>query len=212
MTRSHVLLSVFLFGIGLLLPRGGYGSTFTCETCPSTPRLSTPEVVATYGFAADTSETDTTGASVEGSVQRKSPGRALGYSLGGTVILAPVFGVGLVIGPSFGHYYAENRFQANLGIGIRVLSGGAVVVGAAGNALAATGQIFGGGNDNVDADTFGLIGGIGAGILVVSAVVDIVMAPFAAQDFNKARVQDVSVRPTSSPELNQLGLAIQVRL
>jgi len=139
----------------------------------------------------DTTDADTTQA--DSLAQRKSPGWALAYSLGGTVLLAPIFGVGLIVGPSFGHYYANNRFQANLGIGIRTLSGGLVLVGVVGSALDAVDTVF------------------GAGILMGSALVDVVMAPFAAHDFNEAHRVTARVEPVLEPGSEQVGLALRVR-
>lgn len=211
MPRLYALLGAFLLIIGLLSPRGGYGSAPAHTSFASATGPSTPGAVMIYKPAVDTTETDTTDSGGMGQLERKSPTRALAYSLGGTAALAPVFGIGLVVGPSFGHYYADNQFQANLGIGIRLLGGGAAVVGAAGSALGATEEVFGDGNQDVDAETFGLIGGIGGGIVLISAVVDIVMAPFAAQDYNEAHELEVRVHPTAGPGPDQAGLALEVK-
>ena len=75
--------------------------------------------VVPVGANRDTTDADTTR-----QADRKSPGWALARSLGGTVLLAPVFGVGLIVGPSFGHFYADNNVQAGIGIGVRLVGGG----------------------------------------------------------------------------------------
>ncbi len=130
------------------------------------------------------------------SVDRKSSGRALLYSLGGTALLTPVAGVGLVIGPSFGHFYAENTGQGWTGIAIRTGSVGLVGVG---SILA-----LGGKKSGWNAMVLGVLGG-GA-----SAIYDIVTAPGAATDYNEAHNLSAQVAPTVGPRGEQAGLALRI--
>ena len=167
------------------------------------PRPSGPSsVVVPVGARRDTTDADTTG-----QADQKSPGRALARSLGGTVLLAPVFGVGLIVGPSLGHFYADNDLQAGIGIGVRLVGGAAGVVGLGAYSVGLILSGEGDGNVN-EAKTLGLIG---IGIVSVSALVDIVMAPFAAQDYNEARGITARVGPAVGPGAEQFGLALKVQ-
>jgi hypothetical protein len=57
-----------------------------------------------------------------------------------------------------------------------------------------------------------LIAAVGLGVLMASALVDIVMAPFAAQDYNEDRGLAVEVRPTTGLGADQVGVVLQVQL
>jgi len=148
-------------------------------------------------------------------VERKSPNRAQLYSLGGTVVPtvvgakagdaelgATLVFLGLGLGPSLGHLYADNTDQALVGIGIRV-GGGAL--GALGAAAA------------LNASLEGNSGGGGAalfyaGVLtsLVSAGYDIFTADDAARDYNEAHGLSVQAAPTVGPRGEQVGLALRV--
>lgn len=142
----------------------------------------------------NTTQLDTTRAA--GSAERKSPGRALGYSLGGTVLLAPAFGAGLLIGPSFGHFYAGNGKQAMSGILIR---GGGAAVG-----LRGWGMLL----ENPES-AFTLMT-IGLAIIVGSAIYDIATAGEAARQYNEVHGLTAQVTPTVGPRGEQVGLSLQV--
>lgn len=173
----------------------------------------------------------------------KSPGRAALYSLGGTVlpvagglILMSVgersaswgrvevgtdlnqFGAvlvvgGLVAGPAAGHFYADARRRAQIGMGIR---GGAAVVGIG----AATVILF-----DTSFDFFVLeeprlsrtgrvaedvLTGVVA-VMLGSALLDIATAPLSAYRHNENNSLRVQVAPRVSPILDQAGLAVHLR-
>jgi hypothetical protein len=124
---------------------------------------------------------------IDSLADRKSLGWALARSLGGTVLLAPVFGIGLIVGPALGHIVAHNTLQAGIGIGLRAVAGGVAVVGLAGTVLVEIDEVFfDGDSDGIDGPRARRMAGIGGGIVLASAPVDIVMAPIAAQDYNEA--------------------------
>ena len=164
---------------------------------------------------ADAAETDTT-IQVE-TKTRKSPTQAQLYSLGGTLvpvllgagmdkerddIRVPLLAAGILVGPSVGHFYAENTSQALTGIGIR-LGGGALSVLGFGVAL----------NASLEGNSGG--GGAAlfyAGVLtsLASAGYDIFTADDAARDYNEAHGLSVQAAPTVGPRGEQVGLALQV--
>lgn len=155
---------------------------------------------------------DTTDRSASG-IDHKSSSRAVLYSLGGTVLLAPVFGVGLIVGPSFGHFYADNTGQAWTGIGLR--SGGVLFP------IVATAITTGGDADGYEGlETFALTGLVGLIGILTSAVYDIVTADNAAQEYNRDRRLSARLGPTvvtlnvdrGSPSLGQhVGVALSVQ-
>ena len=158
------------------------------------------------GAGRDTTDADTTR-----QADRKSPGRALARSLGGTVLLAPVFGVGLIVGPSLGHFYADNDLQAGIGIGVRLLGGAVVVVGLARIGLTVFEILLGDPSSSTELKEARRLAGIGGGIVSVSALVDIVTAPIAAQNYNEARGITARVGPAVGPGADQVGLALKVQ-
>ena len=158
---------------------------------------------------ADVPEKDTT-IQIE-SKTRKSPGRAQLYSLGATMVPligglgadnAPLGAAGFFIGPSVGHFYAENTGQALAGIGIR-LGGGVLSIVGFGVALNASLEGNGGGGGAALFYAGALTG-------LVSAGYDIFTAGNAARDFNKAHGLSVQATPTVGPRGEQGGLALQV--
>jgi hypothetical protein len=143
-------------------------------------------------------------------LQPKSPRRAFAYSLGGTVLLAPVFGTGLIVGPSLGHFYAGNNRQALIGIGIRTVGAG----GALGALLSIPsdpeeperGPVPAPGSDE---DTVRTAVALGSALVWLgSAVYDIATAPGAARAYNASR--QVAVAPTVGPDGERVGLALHV--
>lgn len=133
--------------------------------------------------------------------ERKSPGLALLYSLGGTVggtlVLLPAGGAGVllgpVFGPAFGHYYANHSKKANRGIYVRT-------------GIVGTATLLAVGTFNPAPLGVGLLG------LAVHAVYDIVMAPFSAQEYNKGLASNVHMSPTTHPQGTQVGMSVQVHL
>jgi hypothetical protein len=207
------MLIICIASVGAFFPATGHRMVSACPSPVATAPVATGPVAEVVAHG-DITDTDTTEADTTDQVERKSPGRALLYSLGGTVILAPVLGIGLVVGPAFGHYYANNRLQASIGTGIRGLSAGVVLVGT----FAAAGQVYtdpdiGSGSEDGEVvdQTYARIAAAGLGVLIASALVDIVMAPFAAQDYNQDHGLEASVRPTAGPGADQVGVALQVQ-
>lgn len=211
MIRIHCLLIICIASVGAFFPATGHRMVSACPSPVATAPVATAPVAEVVAHG-DITDTDTTEADTTDQVERKSPGRALLYSLGGTVILAPVLGIGLVVGPAFGHYYANNRLQASIGIGLRVVAGGVAVVGLAGTVLVEIDEVFfDGDSDGIDGPRAKRMAGIGGGIVLASVLVDIVMAPFAAQDYNQDHGLEASVRPTAGPGADQVGVALQVQ-
>lgn len=130
------------------------------------------------------------------SSERKSSGRALLYSVGGTVLLLPAGGVGVVIGPAVGHFYAANSQQARAGIAIRTGGAGAVGIGG----------VWALGAPRVG---WGLLTG-GALVVAGSALYDIVTAPRSAHEYNKDHSLSAQVAPTVGPRGEQVGLALRI--
>jgi hypothetical protein len=157
---------------------------------------------------ADTAETDTT-IQVE-TTTRKSPSRAQLYSLGATMVPligglgsdnAPLWAAGIFIGPSVGHFYAENTSQALTGIGLRV-GGSALLVLGAGAAVNSGGSSGGSGSGVL------LVGGL---LGLVSAGYDIFTADDAARDYNEAHGLKSRVAPAVGPQGEQMGFSLQVQ-
>jgi hypothetical protein len=148
-------------------------------------------------------------------VERKSPNRAQLYSLGGTVVPtvvgakagdaelgATLVFLGLGLGPSLGHLYADNTDQALVGIGIRVGGGALGALGAAAALNSILDEDSGGG-----AGSLLLIGGL---TVLMSGGYDIYTAGDAAREYNEAHGLSVQAAPTVGPRGEQVGLALQV--
>lgn len=130
-------------------------------------------------------------------IDTKSPGWATTYSMAGTLLLAPVFGSGLIVGPSFGHFYADNTRQAITGIGLRVGGGTAFVAG-----LTSIDQ---------DSEVAGAIGLAGLSVVLGSALYDIQTAGDAARAYNARHRRQALLLPTADRN-GQVGLALRVQL
>jgi hypothetical protein len=152
---------------------------------------------------------------------RKSPGRALTYSLSGTVLLAPLFGTGLVAGPAAGHFYAGNARQAWTGIAIR--SGAYLTAGLGMGLVWGSTQPTGfkdypdGGYDpdpplGDGARKAGIaltVAGMAA--LLGSASYDIATAWDAAKEHNRVQEVQAQVAPAVGPRGEQVGLSLRFR-
>jgi len=117
-------------------------------------------------------------------------------------IRIPLWIFGAFIGPSLGHFYAENTSQALTGIGIR-LGGGALGVLGYGAVLSAILEENSGGGGVA----LLLVGGLTG---LVSAGYDIFTADDAARDYNEAHGLNAQVAPTVGPRGEQAGLALRV--
>lgn len=149
----------------------------------------------------DTTCKDNTGREVE----KKDPSRASFYSGAGTILLAPAFGAGLVVGPALGHFYADNSSQAWTGIGLRT---GGALVGFLGANLA-----FGAsweGNQALATVGEGLVV-VGLGTVAISGLYDIVTADNSAREYNREHEVQANLVPTAEPTGGQVGLALAVR-
>ncbi|WP_118837957.1 hypothetical protein [Salinibacter ruber] len=135
----------------------------------------------------------------------KRPGRAVALSLGGTLLLAPVYGAGLFVGPAFGHLYAENHSQAWVGIGIR--TGTALVAISA--AESAQNQQGVSEAPNFDGLEWLLIG---AAAVLGSGIYDTATAGTAAREYNRTHGLRARVTPTAGgPRGEQVGLSVTLQ-
>jgi len=143
----------------------------------------------------------------ESVVDRKNPNRAVLYSAGGTVLLAPVFGVGLIVGPAFGHFYADNADRAWNGIALR---GGAAAAPVVLGALATAGSDEPG-SAYAGLGVFLVSGIFAAAVIAGSAIYDIVTADDAARAYNRSRGLQTQVAPTvGGPQAGQVGLSVKI--
>ena len=150
---------------------------------------------------------------------RKSPGWALTYSLGSTVLLAPLFGTGLVAGPAAGHFYAGNGGQAWTGIAIR--SGAYLTAGIGGVLVWGSIQpTFSGDGPPYDpkpplgegAGTAGIVlVSAGVAALLGSATYDIVTTWGAAKSHNQTHAVQAQVAPAVGPRGGQVGLSVRLQ-
>ncbi|MEE9441874.1 MAG: hypothetical protein V3V99_04330 [candidate division Zixibacteria bacterium] len=109
-----------------------------------------------------------------------------------------IMGLGLFIGPSLGHFYAENNSRAIGGIGIRVFSAGLAVYGLS------TIDIFG--DDNSGGGGLFLLGGIAC---LGSTVADIAKAGKSVDSYNKSHAShNLSIHPTYFANANTPGLNV----
>lgn len=132
-------------------------------------------------------------------IDQKSPARATVYSTAGTLLLTPVFGSGLVVGPSFGHFYANNTRQAVTGIGFRAAGATAFIVGLE-DAVGADAS------EGAEAITV-----VGLVTVVCSAVYDIGTADDAVRRYNERHRRQVRVVPAADRN-GKVGLALRVQL
>jgi len=158
-------------------------------------------------FQAPTGQ-DTTAADF----RRKDPGRAVWYSAGATVLLAPAFGVGIIAGPAAGHFYAGNSERAWKGIGLRAGTAAAPVLLAWAATL--------GGNDGAaegyqGLGVFLLSGAVAVGVIGYSTIRDIATADNSAHEYNRTRgptSASLRVAPAiGGPQGEQVGLTVQVQ-
>lgn len=166
---------------------------------------------------ADAPEKDTT-VHVE-TKTRKSPTRAQLYSFGGTLVpillgagmdserddvRVPLWVTGIFIGPSVGHFYADNASQALTGIGIR-LGGGALGILGFLSALDASLE----GNSDYGGAAF--LYGIGGLTVLISGGYDIFTADDAARDYNEVHGLKARVGPAVGSQGEQVGLSLQIQ-
>jgi len=187
-----------LFGLAVL---------FFTLTIPAAAQQSRPVGAASSVRASPhTAPPEDTSEAVAG---RKNPNRAVLYSVGGTVFLAPVFGVGLIVGPAFGHFYADNVDRARNGI---MLRGGAAVAPVVLGALATAGSDEPG-SAYAGLGVFLVSGILAAAVIVGSAIYDIVTADDAARAHNRSHDRQLRVTPTvGGSHGDQVGLSVTLQL
>lgn len=178
--ECHRLLIGFVLLTGLLAAGPGVYSTSAQR------RASTGADTTVRG---DTSTTNTF-------QEQKSPIRAVLYSAAGTAALVPFAGVGLVLGPSVGHFYAGNTQQALTGIAIRT---GSAAAGGTGVLL------------SFETDYVGPLL-LATGVLVMggSILYDTVTAWDSAQEYNELHRVRTAMVPTVNPAATQAGLTVRV--
>jgi hypothetical protein len=148
----------------------------------------------------------------------KSPTRAQLYSLGGTLVpvvlgaavdkerddvRVPLWIAGILVGPSVGHFYAENISQALTGMGLRLGGGALGVLGGA----AVLDAALGGDSSGEGGAALILAGGL---TILISGGYDIFTADDAAREYNAAHGLNAQVAPTVGPCGEQAGLALRV--
>ncbi len=132
--------------------------------------------------------------------ERKSPGLAVFYSAGGTLLLTPLL-IGPVVGPSFGHFYADNNTRAWRGIGLRFAELGLAGI---------FGLIYlGPPNMETWALTATRVSFYG---MFVHALYDIVTAWHATKDYNESIGARAQLTPTVGPQGKQIGLTLRISL
>jgi hypothetical protein len=141
--------------------------------------------------------------------------------VGGTVLLAPLFGTGLIAGPAAGHFYAGNSRQAWAGIGIR--SGAFLTAGLGMGLIWGSTQPTGfKGDPDGEYDPtppFGdraMTAGVvlfsaGIAALLGSATYDIATVRGATKEQNRSRAVQAQVTPAVGPRGEQVGLSLRLR-
>lgn len=183
------------------LPHSTQYRLFVCLLLLAGLLLAGAGVIPASAQQPDSVEVDTTGPDstwTVASVERKSPERAVLYSAGGT-LLTFVSGIGIIVGPSFGHFYANDYSRAWGGIAWR--TGGLLLAGTLGLAGLAT---------TSDAAV------LGAGLAFIGvlghALHDIVTAWNSAKEYNESHDVSAQVAPTVGPQGEQVGLSLSVQL
>lgn len=140
--------------------------------------------------------------------------RGTALQIGGELVVA-----GLIAGPAAGHFYANDRRQAGIGMGIR---GGAVLVGAVASMIVAIDALLNTGElflfplrtESYEPSRASRISRnvlAGAGVAVaLSALYDIATAPLSVHRYNETHDLSVRVVPEADPSLDQVGLRVQL--
>lgn len=114
-----------------------------------------------------------------------------------------VFLGGFWVGPSFGHFYAEDHRQAWVGLGIRTVG---LVLVAVGPSIRFTDPPEGGYRDPSWVSTIGVL------VVTGSAGYDAATAAQSAKEYNEAQTLEARVAPLVGPRAEQVGLALRVQL
>ncbi len=153
----------------------------------------------------------------------KSESKATRYSLGATllpmlagiamvakgreadapisVVGLTVGGLGLLVGPGSGHFYASQSKRASTGIVIRTLAGGLAVAGA----LEASEHIF----DDDQPTVNGVLFVGGGALFLISVIYDIAGADGSADRYNRDHgLAAVGLHPCYFPRQDAVGVAL----
>ena len=141
--------------------------------------------------------------------------RGAAVQVGGALVMG-----GLIAGPAAGHYYANDRRQAGIGMGIR---GGAVLMGVGASMIIAIDALlntsalflFPLASESYEPSRASRISRnvlVGAGIVVAaSALYDIATAPLSVRQHNETRDVRVRMVPQAHPSFDQVGLGIHLQ-
>jgi hypothetical protein len=154
-------------------------------------------------------------------VKEKNPKTAFLLTLAGTAVpLAAVaaaaagagdFGgiglAGLLVGPSLGYFYGGLLWRGLLGVGIRAIGEGVILIGGLGAWFDAWGW------DDVEADTrkWESVVLVGAGIVLASAIWDLAAVKGAVNRRNiRARERALAFSPLINPRTKTVGLTLRL--
>jgi len=152
------------------------------------------------------------------SAQEKSPSRAFWWSLVGTAVpLAAVAAgaagagdlgaagmVGLLFGPSLGYFYGGLFWRGLLGIGIRSVGAGVMMI-------AFLGSWFEGWGGDANAEDWGTLALVGAGIMLGSATWDLAAVKGAVNRRNiRLQEKTFALSPFLNPRTKSVGLSIRL--
>jgi len=138
-------------------------------------------------------------------------------SMGGPVLLADdqlgaagslTLALGGIVGPSLGHWYAENRSRAWWGIGIRTASSAAFV----GTGLWALNETDWFGGDDGASTLPSLLAFTAFLTFISSGLFDIFNAPDSANDYNARHGLRAQVLPQYHPTAGRAGLTLRIQL
>ena len=152
------------------------------------------------------------------SAKEKSPNRAFWWSLVGTAVpLAAVAAgaagagdlgaagmVGLLFGPSLGYFYGGLVWRGLLGVGIRAIGVGVMMI-------AFLGSWFESWGGDANAEDWGALALVGAGIMLGSATWDLAAVKGAVNKRNlRMRGRTFTFAPLLNPRTKTLGLTFQL--
>ena len=154
-------------------------------------------------------------------VKEKNPKTAFVLTLIGTALpLAAVaaaaagagdFGgiglTGLLVGPSFGYFYGGLLWRGLLGIGIRTIGEGIILIGG----LGAWFEAWGWDDEEPDIKKWEGVALVGAGIVLASAIWDLAAVKGAVNKRNlRARERALAISPLFNPRTKTVGITVRI--
>jgi len=154
-------------------------------------------------------------------VKEKNPKTAFVLTLIGTALpLAAVaaaaagagdFGgiglTGLLVGPSFGYFYGGLLWRGLLGIGIRTIGEGIILIGG----LGAWFEAWGWDDEEPDIKKWEGVVLVGAGIVLASAIWDLAAVKGAVNKRNlRARERALAISPLFNPRTKTVGITVRI--